>query len=77
MLVILPFGEAMKTLKMTIELKFDENKIHRDDPEAIEWFYNDILKRQNPNNTQLLLLHCNEIGDTIGEVKVLEIHEAK
>lgn len=39
------------------------------DPEAKEWFFNDILQED------LLLLHSNSIGDTVGEVKILEIKE--
>lgn len=61
----------MKTLKMTVELTYDPELMHGNDPVAIEWFENDILRQKG--NDGLLLLHSNEIGDEIGEIKVLDI----
>lgn len=59
----------MTTIKLLIELEYDASIMHQDDPDAIEWFFKDILRED------LLLLHSGEIGDTIGEVKVLEVIE--
>ncbi len=59
----------MTKLKLTIELDYDAEIMHQDDPDAIEWFFLDILQED------LLFLHSNEIGDVIGTVKVLEIHK--
>ena len=61
----------MTILKLTIELDYDAEIMHQDDPDAIEWFFKHIL------NDDLLILHSNEIGDAIGEVKVLEICKEK
>ena len=61
----------MKTITLTVELTYDPDLIHGDDKEAIEWFENDILRQKA--GPELLLLHSNEIGDTIGEIKVLDI----
>ena len=61
----------MKSIKMIIELEYDDEIMHSadKDKEALESFENDILL-----GTQgLLLLHSNEIGDTVGRVKGLEI----
>ena len=59
-------------LKMLIELDYDAEIVHGDDPEAIEWFYETIL-----GDKEGLFLHSNEIGDTVGLVKVLELNEKK
>ena len=56
----------MKKLKLLIELEYDDEIMHEDNEDAIEWFFKDVLGDG-------LLLHSNEIGDTIGEVKVLEV----
>ena len=57
----------MKTIKMEIELTYDEDMIHGEDKEAIKWFEQDILLTDN------LFLYSNEIGDTIGGVKGVRI----
>ena len=54
-------------LTLTIELTFDANAMHGDDPEEREWFFDTILLGEE------LILHSNEIGDTVGTVKVLSI----
>ena len=56
----------MRKLLMKIELEYDSDLIHADNEAGVEWFFNDVLKGE-------LFLHSNEIGDTIGEVRVLEI----
>ncbi len=61
----------MKTIKLEVELTYDNEVIHDDDPESLEWFYNNILKQSESD--ELLLLHSNEFGDTIGEIKVINI----
>jgi hypothetical protein len=53
---------------MIVELDYDEKAMHSDDPDAIKWFYEDILKENGE-----LILHSNKTGDTVGEIKVLEI----
>ena len=61
----------MRKIKLEIELEYDDEIMHGDDKEAIDWFKNTILS----NETGLLLLHSNEIGDTVGKVSVLKILE--
>lgn len=50
-------------IKMTIEVEID-NKIFGDSEEEKLWFENKVLIDDGS-----LLLHSNEIGDTIGEIK--------
>ena len=56
-------------LKLLIELDYDEAIMHSgdEDPDGKEWFFA-MLENDD------LLLHSNEIGDTIGTVKVLEVN---
>lgn len=60
----------MRTIKLIVELKYDANMMHGKDKESIDWFYNDILKTKRKND---LILHSNEIGDEVGEIKVIDI----
>lgn len=57
----------MKTINLNIELTYDDEIMHGKDKEAIDWFYECILTDTKGD----LLLHSNEIGDTVGDVKVL------
>lgn len=63
----------MKELLVTMIFEYDESTMHAgdDDEEARDWFLNEILLKER------LLLHSNEIGDTIGECKILSIKEIK
>jgi len=56
----------MTTLRLLIELDYDESTMHGDDTEAREWFFNYVLREG-------LVLHSNEIGDEVGSVKILQI----
>ncbi len=56
----------MKKIKLLVELKYDANIMHGKDKEATDWFFNHVLKDK-------LILHSNEIGDEIGEVKIIKI----
>jgi len=64
----------MRKLKLTVELSYDIDIWHNDDPEGSEWFYHCILMQQIANSGELIL-HSNEVGDTVGEIKVLSIDE--
>jgi len=35
--------DLMKTLKLVIELTYDEDAVHGNEQESIDWFENDIL----------------------------------
>lgn len=52
---------------LVIELEYDGDVTHGDDQESILWFYSDILSDDKGE----LILHSNEIGDTVGHVRVL------
>lgn len=54
-------------LKLTIELEYDADLMYGDNQEAKDWFFDEVLKKG-------LLLHSNVIGDTLGEIKILQIH---
>ena len=60
----------MKTITIKAEVTFDDEIMYGDNTESQDWFYNEILKGEKG-----LLLHSNEIGDTVGEIKILEIGE--
>ena len=55
--------------RFLVEVDYDPDNMHGDDPEAIDWFYNQIMR----GNGGELLLHSNELGTTIGAVTVLEL----
>ena len=57
----------MKTLKMVVELTYDDEIMHGKDPEAIEWFTTEVLGDEE------LILHSNELGDSVGFIKMVEI----
>lgn len=59
----------MTTLRMEIELTYDGDIMHGDDPESISWFRDHILMGRDGK----LLLHSNEIGDEIGAIRGLRI----
>lgn len=57
----------MKKVKLVIELSYDEI-MHGNSPEEISWFFGQVL-----GDKVGLMLHSNEIGDTVGTVEVLEV----
>jgi len=59
----------MRRIRLEIELEYDNEIMHNEDQEAIDWFYNKILIGEGGQ----LLLHSNEIGDTVGKVKGIKI----
>lgn len=52
-------------IKMLVELEYDEKSLYGNDKEGVDWFFNDILK------DNVLSLHSNELGDSVGEIKIL------
>ena len=55
----------MRKIKMIIELTYDAEMMHGNDPEAIEWFEKEILGGE-------LILHSNELGDEVGKVRITD-----
>ncbi len=44
-----------------------------DDPASVEWFSQEVLMNQTEDGA--LYLHSNEVGDTVGRVRVLVVHD--
>ena len=61
----------MKKLRMLIELEYDDEIMHHSDPDAINWFHQNVLL--SPSEGGELILNSNELGDSLGIVKVLGI----
>jgi hypothetical protein len=59
----------MKTIRLTIDLTYDDQVMHEDDPEGIEWFKSILL------GDSLQLFEFGDICDTLGSVKVVEMWE--
>lgn len=53
---------------MEIEIEYDDEIMHGDDSEATAWFRQQVLE-----NVDTLILHSNEIGDSIGVVKSAKV----
>jgi len=63
----------MPKLYLEIELSYPDH-VHGTDPESEEWFKNEILMGNTLEDGKELVLHSNEIGDEIGLVRVIRIH---
>jgi len=59
----------MKTIRLTIDLTYEDDVTHGDDLDAIEWFKSILL------GDDLQLGDFGDLGDMIGDVKVIEIWE--
>lgn len=57
----------MAKVLMTVELDYDADIMHGSDEIAITWFFEEILSEEKGE----LLLHSNEIGDTVGSIRVI------
>jgi len=55
----------MRTIRATVDLQLEDNLIDFDNQEDKEWLLF-ILKKTE------LILHSQEIGDTIGEIKIID-----
>ena len=56
----------MKTIRLEIELTYDDDLMHGADSESLAWFQQ-LLRGEDEER---LILHSNEIGDEIGDVRV-------
>lgn len=56
----------MKTIKLLVELTYNNDIMHGDDPDSIVWFNDEILASE-------IIAWSNELGDEVGFIKVLEI----
>lgn len=66
-------GGTVRTITLEIELTYDADMMHGDDPDGVEWFRNCVLQNDGNGEENNLLLHSNAIGDTLGEVRVTSI----
>jgi hypothetical protein len=57
----------MRTIRLTIDLTYNEQVMHGNKPEEIEWFKNILL------GDDLELGDFGDLGDMIGSVKVVEM----
>ena len=57
----------MRTIRLTIDLTYDDEFMHGSQPGAIEWFTNILL------GDDLQLGDFGDLGDMIGPVKVVEM----
>jgi hypothetical protein len=56
----------MKTIKLLVELTYNNDTMHGDDPDSIVWFNDEVLGGE-------VVAWSNEIGDELGFIKVLDI----
>ena len=57
----------MKTIRVTAEITYDDTIMYSEDDEESKKWFDGILKGDGN------LFHSNEIGDTLGEIKILSI----
>jgi hypothetical protein len=57
----------MRTIRLTVDLTYDERVMHGNEPEEIEWFTRVLL------GDDLELGDFGDLGDMIGSVKVVEM----
>jgi hypothetical protein len=57
----------MRTIRLTVDLTYNEQVMHGEEPEAIEWFTSILL------GDDLQLGDFGDLGDMIGSVKVVEM----
>lgn len=64
----------MAKVKMLVELEYDADVAHSGDRDkaAKQWFMDNVLLNKSEDGQ--LILHSNEIGDTVGTVHVLEVY---
>jgi hypothetical protein len=60
-------------VKMLIEVDCEDCPFLLDDPASVEWFSQEVLMNQTEDGA--LYLHSNEVGDTVGRVRVLVVHD--
>jgi hypothetical protein len=60
-------------IKMLVEVGCEDMAFSLDDPESVQWFCQEVLMNQTDDGA--LYLHSNEIGDTVGRVRVLAVHD--
>jgi len=54
----------MKKMRLEVELEYDDDMMHGNNSENFKWFIQEVIRGPH------LILHDNEVGDTIGTIKV-------
>ena len=62
-------SDGQRILRLTIDFTYDVEAMYGSDPEGFEWFHEQVLKNG-------LTLWSDEIGDWIGEVRIVEVTDA-
>ena len=57
----------MRTIRLTVDLTYNEQVMHSNEPEEIEWFKSILL------GDHLQLGDFGDLGDMIGSVKVVKM----
>lgn len=66
----------MRKLRLTVELEYNADDTHSDDPEEKRWFYEEVLRCGLPfDQANGLYLHSNFIGDTVGHITVVKVED--
>lgn len=60
----------MTTIQLLVELTYDAQVMHGNDPAAIAWFFEQVLGQPDG-----LSLFSAVLGDEIGTIRVLSPHE--
>jgi hypothetical protein len=60
-------------VKMLIEVDCEDCAFSLSDPDSVRWFGQEVLMNQTEDGA--LYLHSNEVGDTVGRVRVLVVHD--
>ncbi len=63
----------MKTITLEIELTYDDDMMHGNTPDGLEWFRCIVLQDGLRNKSNLLRLYSDALDDMIGEVRVVSI----
>lgn len=63
----------MRKITLEVEFIYDADMMHGDLPDSVEWFRNVVLQNDGVDEENVLLLHSNLIGDTVGEIRVTSI----
>lgn len=63
----------MRIITLEVELTYDADMMHGDDPDGVESFRSLVLQNDGVNEENKLLLHSNFLDDPLGEVRVISI----
>jgi len=56
-------------VRLLVELEYDRAVLHRDTPEELHWFFEQVLA------SEVLVVESAELGHTLGKLRVLDVVE--